>query len=44
MVVGAEEAMQMIARAQDAACYLIIAKNDSLSTLTSPNWEDFIKK
>lgn len=44
MVLGEEEAMQMIERAQDAACYLIIAKNDSLTALTSPNWEDFIKK
>ena len=44
MVLGAEEALQMIARTQDAACYLIIAKNDSLTALTSPNWEDFIKK
>ena len=44
MVLGAEEALQMIARTQDAACYLIIAKNDSLVVLTSPNWEDFIKK
>ncbi len=44
MVLGSEEAMQMIERAQDAACYLIIAKNDSLTALTSPNWEDFIKK
>ena len=44
MVLGAEEALQMIARTQDAACYLIIAENDSLTALTSPNWEDFIKK
>ena len=44
MVLGAEEALQMIARTQDAACYLIIAQNDSLTALTSPNWEDFIKK
>ena len=44
MLLGAEEAMQVIERAQDAACYLIIAKNDSLTALTSPNWEDFIKK
>ena len=44
MVLGAEGALQMIARAQDAACYLIVAKNDSLSVLTSPNWVDFIKK
>ena len=44
MVLGAEEALQLIERAQDAACYLIIAKNDSLVVLTSPNWDEMIKK
>ena len=44
MVLGAEEGLQLIDRAQDAACYFIVAKNDSLVVLTSPNWEDFIKK
>ena len=44
MVLGESEALEMIARAQDAACYLIVAKNDSLVTVTSPNWTDFIQK
>ena len=44
MVLGEAEALEMIARAQDAACYLIVAKNDSLVTVTSPNWTDFIQK
>lgn len=44
MVLGAEDAFTMIARAEDAACYFIVAQNDSLVTITSPNWEEFIKK
>ena len=44
MVLGAEEAIDMIDRAEDAACYFIVAQNDSLITLTSSKWEDFIKK
>lgn len=44
MVLGADEALDMIRRAEDAACYLIVAQNDSLVTLTSPNWDDFIAK
>ena len=44
MVLGAEEALTMIAHAEDAACYFIVAQNDSLVTITSPNWEEFIKK
>ena len=44
MVLGAEQALQMIARAGDAACYLIVAENDSLVTLTSPKWEETIEK
>ena len=43
MVLGAEEAMAMIDRAGDAACYLIVAQNDSLITITSPQWDDFIR-
>lgn len=43
MVLGAEEALTMIARAEDAACYFIVAQNDSLITITSPNWDEFIK-
>ena len=44
MVLGAEEAIEMIDRAEDAACYFIVAQNDSLITLTSSKWEEFIKK
>ena len=44
MVLGEEKALNMIARAEDAACYLIVAQNDSLVTVTSPNWEEIITK
>ena len=44
MVLGADEAMQMIARAGDAACYFIVAEKDSLVTLTSPNWAKTLQK
>ena len=44
MVLGAEQALDMIDRAQDAACYLIVAKNDSLTVVSSPNWAEMIKK
>lgn len=44
MVLGAEEAIDMINRAKDAACYLIVAKNDSLTVISSQNWAEFIKK
>ena len=44
MVLGEEQALEMIARAQDAACYLIVAKNDSLTAVSSPNWAEMIKK
>ena len=44
MVLGAEEGMDMIARAGDAACYFIVAQNDSLITISSPNWEEQIKE
>lgn len=44
MVLGAEEAIDMINRAEDAACYLIVAKNDSLTVISSQNWAEFIKK
>lgn len=43
MVLGAEDAFTMIAHAEDAACYFIVAQNDSLVTITSPNWEEFVK-
>lgn len=44
MVLGEDEAMQMMERAEDAACYLIIAQNDSLATVTSPNWQKMLTK
>ena len=44
MVLGADEAMEMIARAGDAACYLIVAQNDSLAVLKSPNWDKILTK
>lgn len=34
-----EEALQMIDRAGDAACYLIVAQADTLAVLTSTKWE-----
>ncbi len=43
MVLGAEDALDMIERAEDAACYLIVAQNDSLMVITSPKWEKMIK-
>jgi len=36
--------LEMIKRAGDAACYFIVAENDSLRTITSPNWDEMIKK
>ena len=44
MVLGDEEALAMIERAQDAACYLIVAKKDSLTVITSSKWEKMIAK
>ena len=44
MVLGETEALRMIEHAGDAACYLIVAKNDSLTTVTSPKWEEMIAK
>ena len=44
MVLGAEKALDLIDRAADAACYLIVAQNDSLTVITSPNWEKFMQK
>lgn len=38
MVLGADEALAMIERAGDASCYLIVAQNDSLVVISSPNW------
>ena len=44
MVLGAEEALDMIDRAGDAACLLIVAQKDSLSVITSSNWEKMSAK
>ena len=44
MVLGAEGALEMIERAGDAACYLIVAENDSLTVQKSPNWEEMSAK
>ena len=44
MVLGTDKALDMIDRAQDAACYLIVAENDSLVVIQSPNWCDFVQK
>ena len=44
MVLGEEEALSMIERAEDAACYLIVAKNDSLTVVTSPKWVEMSTK
>ena len=44
MVLGENEALAMIDRAGDAACYLLVAKNDSLVAVCSPNWAEMITK
>ena len=44
MVLGAEKALEMIDKANDAACYLIVAQNDSLTVVQSPNWEEMTTK
>lgn len=43
MVLGAEDALDMIERAGDAACYFIVAQNDSLTVIQSQNWESTCK-
>ena len=44
MVLGADQALELMENAEDAACYLIVAQNDSLVTLTSSNWAEMIEK
>lgn len=44
MVLGAEEALDMIERAKDAACLLIVVENDELVVLTSSKWEKMSAK
>lgn len=38
MVLGAEQAMEMIQKTADASCYLIIADSDSLRVASSQRW------
>lgn len=44
MVLGTEEALAMIERADDAACLLIVRENDDLKVVTSLKWEEMTKK
>ncbi len=44
MVLGTEEALAMIDRAGDAACYLIVAENDSLQVVESAKWAEMTTK
>lgn len=39
MVLGQEQALEMIESAPDAACYLIVAEGDSLEVVTSSRWK-----
>lgn len=43
MVLGADDALDMIARTSDAACYLLVAQNDSLVVVSSENWDKSIQ-
>ena len=38
MVLGADKAMKMIEKTEDASCYLILADSDSLRVATSQRW------
>ena len=44
MVLGAEDALEMIDQAGDAACYLIVAENDSLRVIESAKWAEMTTK
>jgi thiamine biosynthesis lipoprotein len=39
MVLGKKEALDMIERTPDAACYLIVADADTLQVITSSRWQ-----
>lgn len=39
MVLGKKDALDMIERTHDAACYLIVAEADTLQVITSSRWE-----
>ena len=43
MVVGETQALLLIEKAGDAACYLIVAEGDSMVVMTSPNWKESIE-
>lgn len=44
MVLGEQEAIEMIERAGDAACYLLVAQGDSLVPVMSRNWAKMLEK
>ena len=44
MVLGEEDALEMIDQAGDAACYLIVAENDSLRVIESAKWAEMTTK
>ena len=44
MVTGADKALELIQQSGDAACYLIVAQNDSLVSIVSPNWHKMTSK
>lgn len=44
MVLGTDEALAMIDQANDAACYLIVAQNDTLAVISSQKWEKMTTK
>ena len=43
MVLGADDALDMIGRTTDAACYLLVAQKDSLVVVSSENWDKSIQ-
>lgn len=44
MVLGTEKALEMIKAADDAYCYLLVAQDDSIAVITSPNWGEIVQK
>lgn len=44
MVLGVEKALELIARAGDAACYLIVDEDGEMVVRTSANWNDGMMK
>ena len=43
MVLGSDDALDMISRTTDAACYLLVAQKDSLVVVSSENWDKSIQ-